>query len=260
MTPMPDTTLSGKVAIVTGASREIGAAMAEALAARGAAVLVSHFGETERAEAVVTRIRQAGGTASTYEADLSNLGAGVDLIAHAVRAYGRLDIYAANAGITHWSPFLDYSEADWDRVVDLNLKGSFFSAQAAARQMVSQASGGVIVFSASVTGVRAIANAPAYSITKAGLIHMARCLALELAPHHIRVNALVIGATLNERNLDTDADYDAHWASVTPAGRSGRPEDVAHGLLYLVENSFITGNALRLDGGWTIASPMPGKG
>jgi 3-oxoacyl-[acyl-carrier protein] reductase len=253
------TTLAGKAAIVTGASREIGAAMAEALAARGAAVLVSHLGEAERAEAVVARIRAEGGSAVAHEADLSDSEAGREMIRRAVRAFGRLDLYAANAGLTHWSPFLEYAEADWDRVVDLNLKGSFFTAQAAARQMAVQGAGGLIVFSASTTGVRTLPNVSAYSVTKAGLIHMARCLALELGPQRISVNALVIGATLNDRNLADDPDYDAHWTGVTPAGRSGRPQDVARALLYLVENPYITGTGLVIDGGWTIASPIPGK-
>lgn len=246
-----------KVAIVTGASQEIGAAMAEALAARGIRLLVAHYREAELAEAVAARIRAGGGTALTYEADLSNIEAGREMVRRAVREFGRLDIYAANAGLTAWSSFLEYPESGWDTVVDLNLKGSFFSAQAAARQMVAQGAPGHIIFSASVTGLRAIANGSAYGITKAGLIHMARCLALELGPHRISVNTLCIGATVNERNLKDDPDYEAHWAGVTPAGRPARPDDIARGLLYLVDNPFITGNALIIDGGWTIQSPTP---
>ncbi|MGQ0602913.1 MAG: SDR family NAD(P)-dependent oxidoreductase, partial [Anaerolineales bacterium] len=169
----------------------------------------------------------------------------------------RLDIYAANAGVTHWSPFLDYSESGWDHVVNLNLRGTFFSAQAAAQQMTAQGTPGAILFSASVTGLRALPNASVYSLTKAGLIHLARALAVELGPHHISVNALVIGATLNERNLKDDPDYETHWAGVTPAGRLARPEDVARGMLYLLDNPFITGSALQLDGGWMIRSPLP---
>jgi len=253
----PGNSLTGKVAIVTGASREIGAAMAETLARRGAAVLVSHFREAKLAEATVSRIRAAGGTALAHEADLSKVAEGRELIQRTVREFGRLDIYAANAGITHWSSFLDYAEEGWDTVVDLNLKGSFFSAQAAARQMMAQGAPGAIIFSASVTGLRAIANGSAYSITKAGLIHMAKCLALELGPHHISVNTLVIGATLNERNLKDNPNYDSDWQGVIPAGRPAQPEDIARGLMYLVDNPFITGNALVIDGGWTIQSPVP---
>ena len=246
-----------KAAIVTGASREIGAAMAEALAARGTRVLVSHKDEAELAEAVVARIRAAGGVALAHHADCSTIEANQQLVDRAVREFGRLDIFVANAGLTMWGSFLDYTEAMWDTVINLNLKGSFFGAQAAARQMVKQNSGGAIVFSSSVAGIQAIDYLSAYGVSKAGLRHMARVLALELGPHHISVNALGIGATVNARNLNDDPNYDAHWGGVAPAGRAGRPDDVAHGLLYLIENPYITGTTLMIDGGWTIHSPRP---
>jgi 3-oxoacyl-[acyl-carrier protein] reductase len=248
---------SGKVAVVTGASREIGAAMAEALARRGAAILLGHRDEDALAQVVVARIRAAGGTALPHNADCSTVEANQHLIDQAVSAFGRVDIFVANAGLTMWGPFLDYSEVMWDTVIDLNLKGSFFGAQAAARQMVKQGSGGAIVFSSSVAGVRAIDYLSAYGVSKAGLRHMARVLALELGPHHISVNALGIGATVNERNLHDDPNYDVHWGGVTPAGRAARPVDVARGLLYLLENPYVTGTTLMIDGGWTIHSPRP---
>jgi NAD(P)-dependent dehydrogenase (short-subunit alcohol dehydrogenase family) len=187
--------LQGKVAIVTGASREIGAAMAEALAGAGAAVLVAHHGESELADQVVGRISAAGGRALAHDADLSGVAANQGMVARAVEAFGRLDILVANAGLTVWGAFLDTTEAAWDTVANLNLKGSFFGAQAAARQMISQGRapdgyGGRIIFSSSVTGVQAAPNLAAYGITKAGLRHMARVLAPELGPHGITVNAL----------------------------------------------------------------------
>src|SRR4051794_24089013 len=133
--------LRDKVAIVTGASREIGAAMAEALAGAGAAVLVAHHGEGALAGPVVGRISAGGGRALAHDADLSSVAANQGMVARAVEAFGRLDILAANAGLTVWGAFLDTTEAAWDTVVDLNLKGSFFGAQAAARQMVAQGRG-----------------------------------------------------------------------------------------------------------------------
>jgi NAD(P)-dependent dehydrogenase (short-subunit alcohol dehydrogenase family) len=251
------TSLTGKVAIITGASREIGASMAEALAGRGATAVVAHYHEPDLAEATVARIRAAGGTALAHDADSSQIIGNQALVDRAVQEFGRLDIFVANAGLTMWAPFLDYTEAAWDTVIDLNLKGSFFGAQAAARQMVKQNSGGAIIFSSSVAGIQAIEYLSAYGVSKAGLRHMARSLALELSPHHISVNALGIGAILNQRNLNDDPDYDAHWGAVAPAGRAGRPEDIGRGLLYLVENPYITGTTLMLDGGWTIHSPRP---
>src|SRR6266545_5341299 len=226
--------LQGKVAIVTGASREIGAAMAEALAGAGAAVLVAHYAEPALAEAVVARITAAGGRALAHDADCSTVAANQALVARAVAAFGRLDIFAANAGLTIGKPFLETDESTWDTLVDLNLKGSYFGAQAAARQMIAQGSGGRIVFSSSVTGMRTVPNLSAYGVTKAGLRHMARVLGYELGQYGITVNALGIGAIVNERNMRDDPDYAAHWAGITPVGRAGQPADVAAALMFLV--------------------------
>lgn len=259
-------TLQGKVAIVSGGSREIGAAMAEALAGAGAAVLVAHHAEPELAEAVVGRIRAAGGQAIAEDANLSSVAENQRIVARAVAAFGRLDIFVANAGLTRWGAFIDVDEATWDTVIDLNLKGSFFGAQAAARQMLAQRAadpsdsyGGRIVFSSSVTGVAALPNCSPYAISKAGLRHMATVLGLELGPYGITVNAIGIGATLNERNLSSDPDYEAHWAGVIPTGRCGQPEDVAAALLYLVSPAarMVNGHTLLVDGGWAAVGHEP---
>jgi 3-oxoacyl-[acyl-carrier protein] reductase len=248
-----------RVAIVTGASRELGAGMAVALARTGAAVVVAHNGEEELADAVAAGIRSEGGVAHPFEADLSLVEANQALVDFAVAEFGRLDVLVANAGLTRWSPFLEMDEATWDEVVDLNLKGSYFGAQAAARRMVAQGDGGRIVFSSSVTGIIAAANLSAYSVTKAGLAHMARVLALELGPYGITVNALAIGATLNERNLRDDPRYAEHWAEVIPTGRVGEPGDVAAALLYLAspEAAMVTGHTLVVDGGWSAVGDVP---
>jgi NAD(P)-dependent dehydrogenase (short-subunit alcohol dehydrogenase family) len=251
--------LQDKVAIVTGASREIGAAMAEALAGAGAAVLVAHYGEPDLAAATVERISAAGGQALAHEADLSSVAENQGMVSRAVAAFGRLDIFAANAGLTIGAPFLDTDEATWDTLVNLNLKGSFFGAQAAARQMIAQGSGGRIVFSSSLTGIRAVPNLSAYGITKAGLRHMARTLGDELGPYGITVNALGIGATVNERNLRDDPDYAAHWAGVIPTGRALQPTDLAAALLYLVSPAaaMVNGHTLVIDGGSSNRTRMP---
>lgn len=249
-----------RVAIVTGASRELGAAMAAALAGSGAAVVVAHHGEPDRAADVVAGIAAAGGVAIAFDGDLATVPANERLVSFAARELGRVDVFVANAGLTRWTPFLEMDEATWDEVVDLNLKGSYFGAQAAARRMVEQGGGGRIVLSSSVTGTIAAANLSAYSVTKAGLAHMARVLALELGPHGITVNALGIGATVNERNLRDDPDYGEHWATVTPTGRVGEPRDVAAALLYLVSPAaaMVNGHTLTVDGGWSAIGLMPG--
>ena len=256
---VPGTPLAGKVAVVTGASSEIGAAMAEALAARGAAVVAAHNDESDLVEPLVERIRSAGGRAVPHGADLSRVAENHALVERAVEEFGRLDVFAANAGLTRWAPFLDVDEAIWDAVVDLNLKGSYFGAQAAARRMRAQGSGGRIVLSSSVTGTVAIPNLSVYATTKAALQHMAAVLALELGPSGITVNALAIGATLNRRNLADDPDYAEHWAGVIPVGRVGRPQDVADALVFLASDqaAMVTGHTLTVDGGWSHVGLVP---
>jgi NAD(P)-dependent dehydrogenase (short-subunit alcohol dehydrogenase family) len=253
------TDLDGRVAIVTGASREIGAAMAEALAARGMAVVIGHHDEGERADALVERIRSSGGRAVAESGDLSLVADNKRLVARAVDEFGRLDVFAANAALVRWGPFVDVDEETWGAVVDLNLKGSFFGVQAAARQMIAQGSGGRIVLSSSVTGRRVVPDLSVYSVTKAGLNHMATVLAVALAEHGITVNALEIGAIVNERNLRDDPQYAEHWAEVIPAGRVGQPSDVAAALVYLVsdEANWVTGHTLTVDGGWSGVGLVP---
>ena len=251
--------LSGRVAVVTGASHEIGAAMAEELARLGAAVAIAHCEAAELAAAVADRIRAAGGRAIEVDGDLSLVDDNRRLVERTVAELGGLDVFVANAGLTRWAPFLDVDEETWDTVVDLNLKGSYFGAQAAARQMVAQGGGGRIVFSSSVTGTLAIENVSAYAVTKAGLQHMARVLSLELGPHGITVNTLAIGATVNERNLADDPEYAEHWAGVIPSGRAGTPGDVAAALGFLVSPGAtqITGHTLAVDGGWSGTGVTP---
>ncbi len=250
--------LSGRVAIVTGASKEIGAAMAEALALEGAAVVVHYASDPDQAEQVVKRIKNAGGQAITAGADCSRVAENQNLVKAAVDAFGRLDIFVGNAGITKFGRFLDYNEDSFNTVVGLNFKGSYFGAQAAARQMVGQRKanpddpyGGRIVFSSSVAGVTGVIGLSAYGSTKAAINFMTEVLAIELGPHGITVNSLGIGSTVNSRNLRDDPLYGEHWASVLPIRRALTPADSAAALMYLVSPgaSAVTGATLMVDGG-----------
>ncbi|MCS7060895.1 MAG: glucose 1-dehydrogenase [Anaerolineae bacterium] len=258
--------LRDRAAIVTGASKEIGAAMALALAREGAAVVIHYAADRAPAEALVQRILDEGGRAIAVGADCSRAADNAMLVQAAVRAFGRLDIFVANAGITQFGAFLSYTETDYDKVLNLNLKGSFFGAQAAARQMIEQRTqhpedqyGGRIVFSSSVAGVICVPGLAAYGASKAALNHLTKTLAIELGPHRITVNALAIGPTTNARNLREDPHYEEHWGNLLPIGRAMRPEDSAAALLYLVSPaaSGITGVTLTVDGGQSIQAVLP---
>jgi len=146
---------------------------------------------------------------------------------------------------------LELREDAFDAVVGVNLKGSYFSAQAAARQMVAQGGGGRIILTSSVTGNKAVRNLSAYAMTKGGLQMLARNLVLELSPHGITINAVAPGAIVTERNLRDDPEYAEHWAAVVPLGRAGQPMDIAPVALFLAsdEASYITGAAYIIDGG-----------
>jgi NAD(P)-dependent dehydrogenase (short-subunit alcohol dehydrogenase family) len=247
-----------KVAIVTGTNREIGAAIVTGLAQAGFAVLAAHYGESDRVQVMLEQLRDQGFQVESFEADLTVVDNNQKLVARALELWGRLDVFVGNAGLTVHVPFLGTTESQWDTVVDLNLKASFFGAQAAAKAMMAQG-GGRIIFSSSVTGIQAIPKLAAYGITKAGLIHMAQTLGGELGRHGITVNALGIGATINERNLQDNSSYESDWGNVIPVGRVGTPEDVAQAVVWLTSSAagMVNGHTLMIDGGWSAAGRVP---
>ena len=167
-------------------------------------------------------------------------------------------IAIANAGITLFGDFLSYPAESVQSVMNLNLQGSFYLAQRAARQIIKQQSGGSILFMSSVTGHQAHKDLAAYGMTKAALEMLAKSLVIELSPHNITVNTVAPGATLTERTME-DIDYKNTWSRITPMGRPATVEDVAAAVLFLVspEARHITGQNLIVDGGWTSVSPSP---
>jgi glucose 1-dehydrogenase len=181
-----------------------------------------------------------------------------DLVAIAVKQYGQLTIAIANAGITLFGDFFTYSPEAFQRVMELNLRGSFFLAQATARQIKEQQTGGSILFMSSVTGHQAHKNLAAYGMTKAALEMLAKNLVMELSAYKITVNAIAPGATLTERTAE-DQNYEKTWSDITPLGRPASPEDIAHTAVFLVSEKarHITGQTIIIDGGWTSISPSP---
>jgi 3-oxoacyl-[acyl-carrier protein] reductase len=176
------------------------------------------------------------------------------LVERAVERFGAVTLVAANAGVTLWSPLLETDRAAFDRLLAINLGGSFFLAQAAARRMIEQGSGGAIVLTSSIAGRIGYPGLAAYGMTKAALESLARTLAVELAPHAIRVNAVAPGHTVVPRNLADDPDYATRWAALIPSGRVAQPEDIARAALFLLskESEQIRGQTLLIDGGWSI--------
>lgn len=250
------TDFSGKVAIVTGAGEGIGYEIARQLVAQGASVILNDV-NVEKAEASAKAIHpdRCIGIAG----DVSDIQVVRGLVQKAVEHFGRLDIAVANAGITLWNNFWDYKADDFDRVLNVNLRGSFFLAQASAQQMRSQGDGGRILFMSSVTGHQAIEYLSAYGMTKAALEMLAKQLTSELAPFGITTNCIAPGATVTPRNLLDDPDYEKHWQAVIPTKTTVYPADIAHTALFLLAPSAsnITGQTIIVDGGWSSISPTP---
>jgi NAD(P)-dependent dehydrogenase (short-subunit alcohol dehydrogenase family) len=180
------------------------------------------------------------------------------LVEEAVTRFGQLDIVIANAGITLFGDFLSYSPEAFFKVMQVNLGGSFFLAQAAAKQMIKQKTRGSILFMSSVTGHQAHKNLAAYGMSKAALEMLAKNLVIELSGYGITVNAIAPGATLTERTL-LDPSYTKTWSRITPMGRPATTANIADTALFLVSEkaSHITGQTIIVDGGWTVVSPPP---
>lgn len=246
-----------RVAIVTGAGQGIGFEICRQLALQGAAVVLNDIDEKLTASAV-SKIQLAGGNCVGLAGDAGSVLFIGEIVKLAVSKFGRVDIAIANAGITLYADFFDYTPDSFNKVMQLNLAGSFFLAQAAAKQMKEQKTGGSILFMSSVVGHQAHKNLAAYAITKAGLEMLAKNLVIELSPYNITVNAIAPGATLTERTLD-DKDYDKTWSRITPIGKAATTDDIAKAALFLVSpaSRHITGQSLIVDGGWTSVSPSP---
>ena len=251
---------AGQSIVVTGAGTGIGFALCLAFAHEGATVALNDV-DAERAADAAAKANGLVGRKAVfdYPGDVADVAGVAAMLDEVTRRTGRIDVVVANAGITNYGEFLEYTPDAFDRLCAVNLRGSYFTAQAAARIMVRSNAPGRIILMSSVTGNRAFLNLGAYGITKAGIRHMAKSLGLELGGYGITVNAISPGATLTERTLQDDPGFEANWSGVTPTGRSGSVDDVAHAALFLASAaaSQITGQTLEVDGGWSLASRLP---
>ncbi len=249
--------LTNKVALVTGAGQGIGLEICKKLASAGARVILNDLDATLASKAAA-EVTDAGGICIPVAGDSGDTGVIQQMVDMAVRSFGQLDIVIANAGITLFGDFFTYSQEAFLKVMQVNLGGTFFLAQAAAKQMKQQKEGGSLLFMSSVTGHQAHKNLAAYGMSKAAIEMLAKNLVIELSEFRINVNCIAPGATATERTLE-DKDYEKTWSRITPMGRSASVTDIASAALFLVsENAkHITGQSLIIDGGWTTVSPSP---
>lgn len=242
--------LAGKVALVTGASRGIGKAIACKLAREGAKVIINYNGSKEKAEAVKSEIEAAGGQAEVYQCDVSDYTACETFIQTVIKEEGSLDILVNNAGITKDGLLMKMSEEDFDKVLDTNLKGAFNTIRFASRQMLRQ-KGGRIINMSSIVGVSGNAGQANYAASKAGVIGLTKAAARELASRGITVNAIAPGFIETDMtDVLSDKVKEASEAQI-PLGHFGKPEDVAAAAAFLAseEAGYITGQVLHVDGG-----------
>ncbi len=242
--------LKGKVAVVTGASRGIGRAIAKKMASLGAFVVVNYNGSQERAEKVKQEIEEAGGTAAIYQCDVSDYGKCETFIQNVITEYGHLDILVNNAGITRDGLLMKMSEEDFDKVIDTNLKGAFNTIRFASRQMLKQKSGRIINMS-SVVGVTGNAGQANYAASKAGIIGLTKAAARELASRGITVNAIAPGFIETDMTSVLPEKVREASAAQIPLGSFGKPEQVAAAAAFLASEDagYITGQVLHVDGG-----------
>jgi 3-oxoacyl-[acyl-carrier protein] reductase len=240
----------GRVALVTGASRGIGRAIAEQLAATGARVAVNYVAHAEAAAAVVSRIRGRGGEALSVQADVRSAEAVDGMVRQVAEALGSVDILINNAGITRDGLFARMAVEDWRDVIDTNLTGAFHCTRAVLRQMMRRRWGRIISIS-SVAGLAGNAGQANYAAAKAGLIGLTRSLAKEVGSRNITVNAVAPGFVETDLTSGLRGEWREQVLSVTPVGRFGTPEEVASIVVYLAsdEAAYITGQVISVDGG-----------
>ena len=243
--------LAGKVAVVTGGTIGLGEAMAFGLAEAGADIAAVYYLDLPRD---VEKFERLGRRWLGVEADLSSIQPVNDIVQKVVDAYGRIDILVNNAGIIRRNKSIDFSEKDWDEVMDINLKTLFFLSQAVARQFLKQGTGGKIVNIASMLSFQGGILVPSYTASKSGVMGLTKLLACEWAPHGINVNAIAPGymATRNTQAIQDDPVRSRQILDRIPTGRWGKPDDLKGAVVFLASeaSNYVQGHTLAVDGGW----------
>jgi 3-oxoacyl-[acyl-carrier protein] reductase len=246
--------LEGKVAIVTGASRGIGKAIAQQFIAQGAKVAFTYRSSAEAAAALEQELSAGGGTVKGFQSDAASMTDAERLAGEVVEAFGTVDIVINNAGITDDTLLMRMTEEQWDRVISVNLKSCFNLTKAVMRTMLKARSGSIVNIS-SVVGVQGNAGQANYAASKAGILGFTKSVALELGSRNIRCNAIAPGFIETEMTARLDADTVQGWRDAIPLKRGGTPEDVANLCVFLASDmsAYITGQTLNVDGGMITA-------
>lgn len=244
------TDLSGKTAIITGASRGIGAEIARKMAEAGAKIVVNYSGSQAKAESVVEEIKSNGGEAIAVKADVADAVAVKAMVEQTMQTFGSVDILVNNAGITRDNLMMRMKDDEWDDVINTNLKGVFICTKAVTRQMMKQRSGRIVNI-ASIVGVMGNAGQANYVAAKAGVIGLTKTTARELASRNITANAVAPGFITTDMTDKLGEDIQKSMLAQIPLGRFGKPEEVAKAALFLASDdaSYMTGQTLHLDGG-----------
>ncbi len=247
--------LTGKVAIITGSGSGIGRSIALGISQAGASVVVTELpGKAEVADETAEAVRKEGREAITVELDVRKIKSVEQMVERAVESFGRIDILVNNAGVIIRKKAIETSEEEWDRVMDVNLKGVFFTSQSVAREMIKKRSGKIINIS-SINGVIGSDERASYTASKAGVINLTRTLAAEWAEYGINVNAIGPTYLLTPltKSLFENEDFKEKYFERQPMQRIGRPEDILGAVIYLASSAsdLVTGHTLMVDGGWT---------
>jgi NAD(P)-dependent dehydrogenase (short-subunit alcohol dehydrogenase family) len=255
---MPSTRLDGLAALVTGADRGVGKGIAQALARAGARVAVNYHLARDLADATVDELQSLGAEAFAVQADVSAARDVTHMVDTVVERFGRIDLLVNNAGVQTWKPLLEVTEAEWDLVIDTNLKGCFLCMQASALKMKAQGRGSIINIGSGSNKI-AFPALVAYTASKGGIEMLTKVAAVELGPHGIRVNCVAPGAIEIERTRLEHPDYAGFWGGITPLRRVGTPDDVGSAVVALAsdESRFITGQTIWVDGGLFSQAPWP---
>ena len=242
--------LEGKIALITGASKGIGRAIAHTFATQGAHVAFTYLSSVEQGESLVAELKAKGVQAKGYRSDASNYDAAQELITEVIRDFSKLDILINNAGITRDNLLMRMSESQWDEIMEINLKSCFNTVKAAFRPLMKQRSGSIINMS-SVVGIKGNMGQANYAASKAGIIGFSKSVAIELGSRGIRCNVVAPGFIETEMTAVLDEKVVQTWRDAIPLKRGGSPEDVANACVFLASDSstYITGQVLQVNGG-----------